>query len=304
MNTNYDCQYYYNGQPFDAFIWQTLNVQISGSGPTPTCTYSVYTSNQSYGLVGGDGTLTVNTQSGCTWTATRNVDWITFTSNASGSGSGSVTFSVAQNPGVRRAGLITVEGKSVSISQAGPGTLPNPVRNPSFENGEDGNWINSGYIIWEVPCPAGIDCAYQGNWLAWLGGYDCAYDWLYQVLTIPYTGSRVALRFKYAIDTWENPLEPNIYDTLELQVNQLEPPYESLTLLTLSNRDWTDFWKSTPFLEIPPQFLGVPISIDFIGQTDECYTGYSNITSFYIDNVTLEEPVYPYRLNLPLLYKP
>jgi hypothetical protein len=45
MNLDYGCQYYYNGQPLDAFVWQTLDVQLSGGG-SPTCTYSIQASNQ------------------------------------------------------------------------------------------------------------------------------------------------------------------------------------------------------------------------------------------------------------------
>lgn len=297
MNQDYGCQYYYNSQPFDAFIWQTLNVQLSGGG-SPTCTYSFFASNQVYGESGGPGTLTVNTQSGCPWTATKDANWIAFTSAATGSGPGTVSFTVSPNSGTRRTGEITVRDKNLTITQSGPGTLPNLLRNPSFENGEDYNWINNGFILWEVPCPAGIDCAYQGNWLAWLGGYDYGWDYMYQEVTIPASATKASLKFMYAIDTWE--YEDTSYDYLTVEVSRADDPYVYQTLLTLSNRDWTDFWKSSPTIDIPSQFYGIPITIDFYGETDE-----SNITSFYIDNVVLTvetpETAYPEKLYLPLI---
>ena len=98
MNLNYNCQYRdtLQNQWFDAFLWQTLNVQLGGGGTT--CTYSLNSPNQSFPAAGGNGTLTVNTQTGCPWTVGKNVSWINISSNTSGSGPGTITFSVAANP--------------------------------------------------------------------------------------------------------------------------------------------------------------------------------------------------------------
>src|SRR5262249_48957080 len=48
---------------------------------------------------GGTGSITVTTSSGCNWTATSNDNWITINSGASGSGSNTINYTVAQNPG-------------------------------------------------------------------------------------------------------------------------------------------------------------------------------------------------------------
>ena len=53
----------------------------------------------------------------CTWTATADVPWITINS-ATGSGNGTVNYSVAANPGgVPRAGTITIGGRTFHVTQ-------------------------------------------------------------------------------------------------------------------------------------------------------------------------------------------
>jgi hypothetical protein len=67
---------------------------------------------------GGTGGVTITASTGsCQWLAQSQVPWITITPPASGSGSGTVQFSVAVNPGGPRKGRITVNGKRVTITQ-------------------------------------------------------------------------------------------------------------------------------------------------------------------------------------------
>jgi uncharacterized protein (TIGR03437 family) len=61
----------------------------------------------------------VNTTSGCTWTAASNASWITVQSGASGSGSGTVAYSVTANTGAtQRAGTLTVAGQTFTVTEA------------------------------------------------------------------------------------------------------------------------------------------------------------------------------------------
>ena len=86
---------------------------------TVTCT-SLSTSSQSVGASATAGTLSVTAASGCAWTASSNVEWITITSGASGNGNGSVGYSVAANPsGSSRIGIVTIGGRTVTVTQAG-----------------------------------------------------------------------------------------------------------------------------------------------------------------------------------------
>jgi hypothetical protein len=87
----------------------TTSTTLPGSTTTTTssttttttlpCTFSLQPPTTTFvGLLGGSGACSITTQAGCGWTATLAGDgggnWITFTSPNSGSGSGSVTYSV------------------------------------------------------------------------------------------------------------------------------------------------------------------------------------------------------------------
>ena len=60
----------------------------------------------------------MSSASGCSWTAASNASWITVTSGSSGSGNGTVGYSVAANTGAARTGTLTVAGSTFTVSQA------------------------------------------------------------------------------------------------------------------------------------------------------------------------------------------
>jgi Viral BACON domain/Putative binding domain, N-terminal len=66
---------------------------------------------------GGSGSVGVTTGAGCAWTAASNMPWLTVTAGSPGSGSGTVSFSVAANTGVARVGQLTIGGQMFSVSQ-------------------------------------------------------------------------------------------------------------------------------------------------------------------------------------------
>ena len=72
---------------------------------------------------GGPGTIDISANSGCAWTAFANATWLTITSGASGSGNGSVRYTVAGNTGSARTGTLTVAGQIFTVNQAA-GTAP------------------------------------------------------------------------------------------------------------------------------------------------------------------------------------
>ncbi len=87
---------------------------------TSNCTFSLNQTNLSFPAVGGNGSTNVTTQSGCNWTAASNASWITVTSGASGSGSGTVGFTAAANTtAATRTGTMTIAGQTFTITQAG-----------------------------------------------------------------------------------------------------------------------------------------------------------------------------------------
>lgn len=95
----------------------TIVVQNTGSCPG-SCTYGISPISRSFSSAGGTGTISVSTQTGCTWTASEAVDWITINSGSSGSGSGTVSYQVDPNGGPQRSASITVAGKVHTVTQA------------------------------------------------------------------------------------------------------------------------------------------------------------------------------------------
>src|SRR6185436_203558 len=91
--------------------------QDAAPGP---CTFSVAPVSQSFASAGGGGSVAVTTQAGCAWTATSNAPWITITSGSSGTGSGGVNYSVANNPSTSsRMGTLTAAGQTFTVTQNG-----------------------------------------------------------------------------------------------------------------------------------------------------------------------------------------
>jgi hypothetical protein len=64
------------------------------------------------------GTVTVSSGAGCGWTASSSAAWITITSGATGTGGGSVNYTVAANTGTTsRVGTMTIAGKAFAVIQ-------------------------------------------------------------------------------------------------------------------------------------------------------------------------------------------
>jgi bacillolysin len=95
---------------------------VSQATPVPTpCTITIPSGTTRNGSMGtGNFAVTASTAS-CAWSARSHVPWITITSGASGTGSGTVQYSVTANPGPgSRAGRITVNGKRYTVTQTFP----------------------------------------------------------------------------------------------------------------------------------------------------------------------------------------
>jgi hypothetical protein len=88
--------------------------------PVAQCNYSVGPASVTLPVTGGTGSFEVAVLSsggGCTWAATSSVSWITITAGSSGSGAGTVSYSVAANPNaLSRNGTISVAGTGPSAT--------------------------------------------------------------------------------------------------------------------------------------------------------------------------------------------
>jgi len=100
-------------------------VTIAGIAFTVTqsgvnCSWTVSPMTASIGSSGGNGSTSVTSPAGCPWTAVSSATpWLTVTGGASGSGNGTVSYSVAANPdGLTRQGTLTIGGQAFIVDQA------------------------------------------------------------------------------------------------------------------------------------------------------------------------------------------
>jgi hypothetical protein len=106
---------------------RTFTVNQEADTPPPAvCEYSVAPIEFNPCLsVPFNLTATLTTQPGCTWTAASGASWITVTGGQSGSGSGTISFTVTDNYDAPRHGVVMVRwptvtaGQNLQIFQAG-----------------------------------------------------------------------------------------------------------------------------------------------------------------------------------------
>ena len=90
-----------------------------------TCTYTLSSTSASVGPGGGPGTVGVTTGAGCAWTAvSNNLSFLTVTSGSSGTGNGTVNYSLASNvvtntPTSTRVGTMTIAGLTFTVTEGG-----------------------------------------------------------------------------------------------------------------------------------------------------------------------------------------
>ena len=94
----------------------TLNVTQAG-----VCNYTVAPTAQSVSAAGGAHSAAVTTTSGCGWTGVSNsTSWISVTGGSSGTGNGTVAYTVAANTATSsRTGTLTIAGVTLNVTQAG-----------------------------------------------------------------------------------------------------------------------------------------------------------------------------------------
>jgi hypothetical protein len=85
------------------------------------CSFSLGNNNPVIGSSGGNGSITITASGGtCGWVASSNANFLGITSAASGTGSGTLSFSVGPNSSQNgRSGTISIAGQNVTISQGG-----------------------------------------------------------------------------------------------------------------------------------------------------------------------------------------
>jgi hypothetical protein len=95
------------------------NNNFSYNSVGSSCRYALGASSASAAAGGLSGSVSVTTTTGCAWTASSNASWISISSGASGTGSGSVGYVVAANTGATtRSGTLTIAGQTFTVNQA------------------------------------------------------------------------------------------------------------------------------------------------------------------------------------------
>jgi hypothetical protein len=84
----------------------------------PSCTYTISPSSASFPASGGSGNVLVTTQAGCNWGTSAAASWVTVNSG-SGTGNGTMSYTISSNTGTTRVSSLTVAGNVFTITEAG-----------------------------------------------------------------------------------------------------------------------------------------------------------------------------------------
>jgi len=93
--------------------------EVAYTVPLP-CSFALSPGSAALAAAGGTGSVTVTTSGACSWTTANLASWVTITSGASGSGSGTVKYSVSPNTdAASRTTNVTIAGVVFTVTQAG-----------------------------------------------------------------------------------------------------------------------------------------------------------------------------------------
>ena len=128
------------------------------------CNYSISPAGQSFAAAGGQGAVSVSTNSVCTWNTSDVPVWVTGMP-ASGTGAQTISFAVDSNPGPARSANIIIAGQTFAVSQAGGCTYSlSPGSHSASASGGASSfavntasgcaWTSSGVPAWITGVPA------------------------------------------------------------------------------------------------------------------------------------------------------
>lgn len=138
-------------------------IRLAVSVAAGPCAYSLSPSSRSVAYTVGSSTVGVTTTTGCAWSALSNDAWLTVTAGSSGSGSGTVAYSIAANVALTsRTGTLTVAGLTHTVTQAAAPACTYSI-SPSTAS------VTASPITNSFAMTAGIGCAWtatpNASWL-------------------------------------------------------------------------------------------------------------------------------------------
>ena len=114
-------------QPGSVYTYQVAAVVDGGEAARSglataavPCAYAATPPHRDVLWTAGAGQVAVTTGPGCAWTAASESAFLTVTSGATGTGPGTVRYTVAANAGGPRTGVLAVAGRRVTVYQASP----------------------------------------------------------------------------------------------------------------------------------------------------------------------------------------
>lgn len=242
-----------------------------------TCSFSISPTSASVAAAGGTGTVSVTATAGCTWSAVSNATFITVTGGSSGTGNGTVSYSVAANGATTsRTGTITIAGQTFTVTQAGTtgGGGTELIVNPGFEAGT-APWVASGQITFSQGT-----FPHTGTNYVIVNGVNSSTGTIYQTVTIPSGGAN--LNFWMNISTSEA-AGASVFDQFFIEVRNTSGTLLA-TLATFSNQNSQTAGVYT--LRGPynlSAFAGQTVRIQFRGTNDVTLP-----TNFRIDDISVK----------------
>jgi hypothetical protein len=242
-----------------------------------TCSFSISPTSASVAAAGGTGTVSVTASAGCSWTAASNAAFITVTGGASGTGSGTVSYSVAANTATTsRTGTLTIAGQTFTVTQAGTtgGGGTELIVNPGFESGTS-PWVATGQITFSQG-----SFPHSGINYVVVNGVDSTTGTIYQTVTVPSGGA--SLNFWLNISTQEA-AGASVFDRFFVEVRNTSGTLLT-TLATFSNQNAGT--AGSYVLRGPynlSSFAGQTVRIQFRGTNDSTLP-----TNFRIDDISVK----------------
>jgi len=145
-----------------------------------TCTYSISPATAQFSASGGTESVTVTTQTGCPWIASSSGSWLTIISGSSGSGNGTIKYSVAANTGTGSRTASSTFAKNVfSVTQAGAGANQSSL---VIDDGQSGTTAVGTWRVASSPSPYGTRSLYSNTTAAYTftasrSGTQAVYLW-------------------------------------------------------------------------------------------------------------------------------